>query len=112
MVQVLRVRLLPNWESVCSFKRQRVTLRSITRYSCPLPSSRSLEYHSTNDSGSDCQSAHDRDAYQALFRHFFIDETPQTASLHVCRLMIQQNFIVSPSLRVIAQLVVAQGQIV
>lgn len=58
------------------------------------------------------EAADDGDAHQALARDLVVDERPQVARLQVRGLLLEQQVVVPPGLGVVAQLEVAQGQVV
>lgn len=56
--------------------------------------------------------AHDRHAHEPLLGDLVVDELPQVRRLQVRRLRLEELVVVPPRLGVVAQLVVAEGQVV
>lgn len=68
--------------------------------------------YTTDHTGGDGDATDDRDAHQALLGHLVVDQGPQVGRLQVRGLLLQQEVIVSASLGVVAQLEVAEGEVV
>jgi hypothetical protein len=64
------------------------------------------------NTGSNRQPTHNRHPDQSLPLHLLVDQLPQTLRLQIPRLQIQQQVVIPPRLGVVAQLVVAQREIV
>lgn len=88
------------------------TLRQISltyELSCTVspPSCRALENHAPHHAGCDCQSSYNRHTDQTFLCNPVIDETLQTARLHVLRFDLHERLVIATGLGVVAQLVVA-----
>lgn len=78
----------------------------------PSPLPRSPENQPSNHTRCDSQPAHDRRAHQALLVDLVVNQPFEAACLQVRRLEPQQQLVVPARVGVVAQLVVAQRQVV
>lgn len=71
-----------------------------------------LEQQAPQDSRTDGKTTYNRRTNQTLLLHLFVDQLLQARALQVLGLNLQQSFIVSSCLCVVAQFVVAKCQVV
>lgn len=61
---------------------------------------------------SNCDASHDCSAYETFLGDLVVDETLQASSLQICWLKFEQQLVVPPGLRIVAEFVVSQGEVV
>lgn len=76
------------------------------------PPFRVPQQESTDDAGSDANAANDGDAQEALLGDLVVDELAQVSGLKVGGLLVEEQVVVATGLAVVAELVVAQGEVV
>lgn len=89
--------------------RQRKVLGHHGCLSLPL---RPSDQHAHSDRRCRCQSSNNRNAHQAFLCNLIINQAPQTLRLQISLFQFQQTVIVAFRFGVIAELVVAQGEVV
>lgn len=70
------------------------------------------EEKGANDTGGDADAAEDGDADEALARDLCVDELAQIRCLEVGGLLVDEKVVVATGLAVVAELVVAEGEVV
>lgn len=65
-----------------------------------------------DDAGSDANAANDGDAQEALLGDLVVDELAQVGGLEVSGLLVDEQVVVAAGLAVVAELVVAEGEVV
>lgn len=76
-----------------------------------LPSPGTFKQHASYHARRDGNPTQDRNTHEAFFRNLIIYQSPQAARLKIPRLMVDQEIVVPPCFRVVAELVVSQSQI-
>lgn len=76
------------------------------------PPPRVPEDEGANDTGSDAHAAEDGHAHEALFGDLVVDELAQVRGLQVGGLLVDEEVVVPAGLAVVAELVVAEGEVV
>jgi hypothetical protein len=71
-----------------------------------------LEEQTANNTSSHCQTTDNSNTHQALLGNLVINQLPQTLSLQIVRLQIDEQLIVATSLCIRAKLVVSESEIV
>lgn len=76
------------------------------------PPFRVPQQESADDAGSDANAANNGDAQEALLGDLVVDELAQVGGLEVGRLLVEEEVVVAAGLAVVAELVVAEGEVV
>lgn len=84
----------------------------MTCYSLSSPPPGVSQDERTHNTGRDAHAAQDGHAHEALLGDLVVDELAQVGGLKVGGLLVEEEVVVAAGLAVVAQLVVAEGEVV
>lgn len=93
-------------------RKKTKTRRDETRRDNGLPSLCPLEDYTSHETSCKRQTAHNRNAHEPLLGHLLVNQRSQAGSLHVRRLLVEEEIVVASGLAVVPELVVPESQIV
>jgi hypothetical protein len=77
-----------------------------------LPPPSRFQQECAHQPRSDCDASHDCSAYETFLGNLVVDETLQASGLQICWLKFEQQLVVPPGLRIVAEFVVSEGEVV